>query len=200
MNTNYLTVGMLAEYYGVHKQTVRRWCRNGALVEHHRTLGNHRRFEEPKNPDGQVVGYVRVSSADQKSDLKIQEQALVEKARLQNITIATTISDVGSGMNYKKRGFKQLMNMLLTNKIKQLVIMQKDRLLRFGSEIVFMICKLFNVQVTILESSLANSPIEQLCMDLVEIMTVFTNKIYGMRSNSNKKILIQATKLANAQL
>jgi len=108
--------------------------------------------------------------------------------------------DVGSCMNYKKRGFKQLMNMLLTNKIKHLVIMQKDRLLRFGSDIIFMICKLFNVEVTILEPSPANSPTEQLCMDLVEIMTVFTNKIYGMRSNSNKKVLIQATNLANAQL
>jgi putative resolvase len=197
---NYLTVSMLAAHYGVHPQTIRRWCRNGNLVEHHRTIGNHRRFEEPKKPDGQIIGYVRVSSADQKSDLKIQEQALTEKARLQDITIDSTISDVGSGMNYKKRGFKQLMNMLLTNKIKHLVIMQKDRLLRFGAEIIFMICKLCNVQVTILEPSLANSPTEQLCMDLVEIMTVFTNKIYGMRSNSNKKVLIQAANLANAQL
>ena len=197
---NYLTVSKLANYYGVHPQTIRRWTRSGNLVEHHRTIGNHRRFEEPKKPDGQTIGYVRVSSADQKSDLKIQEQALTEKARLQNITIATTITDIGSGMNYKKRGFKQLMNMLLTNKIKHLVIMQKDRLLRFGSEIIFVICKLFNVQVTILEPSPATSPTEQLCMDLVEIMTVFTNKIYGMRSNSNKKVLIQAANMVNAQL
>ena len=194
---NYLTVSKLANYYGVHNQTIRRWCRSGNLVEHHRTIGNHRRFEEPTKPDGQTIGYVRVSSADQKSDLKIQELALTEKAKLQNITIHSTISDIGSGMNYKKRGFKQLINMLLTNKIKHLVIMQKDR---FGSEIIFMICKLFNVEVTILEPSLANSPTEQLCMDMVEIMTVFTNKIYGKRSNSNKKVLIQAANIANAQL
>ena len=190
---NYLTVSKLANYYGVHPQTIRRWCRNGNIVEHHRTIGNHRRLEEPTK---QTIGYVRVSSADQKSDLKIQQQALAEKARLQNITIDSTITDIGSGMNYKKRGFKQLMNMLLTNKIKHLVIMQKDRLLRFGSEIIFVICKLF----TILEPSPANSPTEQLCMDLVEIMTVFTNKIYGMRSNSNKKVLVQAVNIANAQL
>ena len=197
---NYLTVSMLASHYGVRHQSIRRWCRNGNLEEHHRTIGNHRRFEEPKKTDGQIIGYVRVSSADQKSDLKIQEQALNEKARLQNITINSTITDVGSGMNYKKRGFKQLMNMLLTNRIKHLVIMQKDRLLRFGSEIIFIICKLFNVEVTILEPSPANSPTEQLCMDLIEIMTVFTNKIYGMRSNSNKKVLLQAGNMANAQL
>ena len=62
-----------------------------------------------------------------------------------------------------------------------------------------MICKLFNVRVTILEPSPASSPTKQLCMDLVEIMTVFTNKIYGMRSNSNKKAIKDAI-LANAQL
>ena len=81
---NYLTVSKLANYYGVHPQTIRRWCRNGNIVEHHRTIGNHRRLEEPTK---QTIGYVRVSSADQKSDLKIQQQALAEKARLQNITI-----------------------------------------------------------------------------------------------------------------
>ena len=85
------------------------------------------------------------------------------------------------------------MAMLLAGKIKHLVIMHKDRLLRFGSEIVFAVCKAMNVQVTILEESLAKSQVELLCLDLVEIMTVFTNKIYGMRSHSNKKAL-------NAQL
>ena len=71
--------------------------------------------------------------------------------------------------------------------------MHKDRLLRFGGEIVFAVCKAMNVHVTILEESLAKSQVELLCLDLVEIMTVFTNKIYGMRSHSNKKAL-------NAQL
>ena len=139
---------------------------------------------------------MRVSSADQKSDLLVQEQALAAKAKLLDIQIAQTITDVGSGMNYKKKGFKQLMSMLLSGKIKHLVIMQKDRLLRFGAEILFVICKFFNIKVTILEPLQVKSPTEQLCMDLIEIMTVFTNKIYGMRSNSNKKML----KLTNAQL
>ena len=199
---NYLSVGMMAKYYGIHRessQTIRRWCRNGNLSEHHRTMGNHRRFEKPKDPEGMTIGYVRVSSADQKKDLDVQAEALNEKAKAQSIKIDSTISDIGSGMNYKKRGFKQLLNMLLTGKITHLVLMHRDRLLRFGSEIIFMICKLFNVRVTILEPSPASSPTEQLCMDLVEIMTVFTNKIYGMRSNSNKKAL-RAAILANAQL
>ena len=106
----YLSVGMLAKYYGVHSQTIRKWCRNGNLSEHHRTTGNHRRFEKPREPEGLTIGYVRVSSADQKKDLDVQAEALNEKAKAQSIKIDSTISDIGSGMNYKKRGFKQLLN------------------------------------------------------------------------------------------
>ena len=187
----YLTVSQLALTYGVHGQTIRRWCRSGLLLEHHRTLGNHRRFEEPKKQDGQTIGYVRVSSADQKLDLGTQETAMKEKSKLQDIQIDGIIKDIGSGMNYKKKGFKQLLNLILNGKVKHLVLMHRDRLLRFGSEIIFIICKFMNVQVTILEPSPATSPIEQLCLDMVEIMTVFSSKIYGMRSHTNTRVIKQ---------
>ena len=101
------------------------------------------------------------------------------------------IQDIGSGMNYKKKGFKQLLVMLLAGKVKKLVLMHRDRLLRFGAEIILQLCTLLGVEVIILEPTLAKNPTEQLCLDLVEIMTVFTNKIYGMRSRSNLKVLSQ---------
>ena len=93
-------------------------------------------------------------------------------------------------MNYKKKGFSKLLADLLSGKIKHLIIMHKDRLLRFGSEIIFAICNAFHIQITILEPSPAKSPVELLCLDLIEIMTVFSSKIYGMRSHSNKNSLI----------
>jgi putative resolvase len=117
---------------------------------------------------------------------------LKEKSKLQNIQIDGIIKDIGSGMNYKKKGFKQLLNLILNGKVKHLVLMHRDRLLRFGSEIIFIICKFMNVQVTILEPSPATSPIEQLCLDMVEIMTVFSSKIYGMRSHTNTRAIKQA--------
>jgi len=104
---NYLTVSKLANYYGVHPQTIRRWTRTGNLVEHHRTIGNHRRFEEPKKPDGQTIGYVRVSSANQKFDLKIQEQALAEKASLQNITMDMDLVEIMTVFTNKIYGFEK---------------------------------------------------------------------------------------------
>ena len=185
----YKTIQEIANYFGVTTPTIRRWGKTGKLIEHHRTLGNHRRFETPRPPSGEIVGYVRVSSHDQKSDLVVQADALTVKAKSDGIIIERTIQDIGSGMNYKKKGFVQLLNLLLAGKVKRLVLMHKDRLLRFGAEIIFAICRAMHVEITILEPSLAKSPVELLCLDLVEIMTVFSSKIYGMRSHTNKKAL-----------
>jgi len=137
--------------------------------------------------NGLTVGYVRVSSHDQKNDLVTQEATLKEKAAERGFPVAEIISDIGSGMNVKKRGFLKLMGMLLSGRISHLVIMHKDRLLRFGSEIIFLICRTFNIKVTILEESPAKTHMEQLAADLVEIVTVFSSKLYGMRSHINRK-------------
>ena len=191
----FLSTSNFAALFGVHPQTVRRWCRNGTLPESARTMGNHRRFPAPK-PDkklGKTIGYVRVSSHDQKKDLATQKAALAEKAASQDVSVDEIIEDIGSGMNYKKKGFLKLINLLLTGSISHLVIMHRDRLLRFGSELIFLICRAFGVKVTILEENPAKAPVEQLALDLVEIVTVFSAKLYGMRSGHNKKL--QSTQL-----
>ena len=116
-----------------------------------------------------------------------QEENLKEKAASQGFPISQVISDIGSGMNVKKKGFLKLMSMLLSGQISHLVIMHKDRLLRFGSEIIFLICRTFGIRVTILEESPAKTHMEQLAADLVEIVTVFSSKLYGMRSHINRR-------------
>jgi predicted site-specific integrase-resolvase len=184
---NSLAIGHVSSLLGVHPQTVRRWCRKGMLPEPARTLGNHRRFPVPEKKSGMTIGYVRVSSHDQKKDLVVQKDSLSEKSSLQNIVLDSVIEDIGSGMNYKKKGFLKLMNLLLSGQVFHLVVMHRDRLLRFGSELVFLICRAFGVKVTILEESPASNPVEQLALDLVEIVTVFSSKLYGMRSGLNKK-------------
>jgi len=177
----------MASDLGVHPQTLRRWSRDGVLPETSRTHGSHRRhkIEAPKN--GITLGYVRVSSHDQKSDLVTQEENLKEKAASQGFPVSQVISDIGSGMNVKKKGFLKLMSMLLSGQISHLVIMHKDRLLRFGSEIIFLICRTFGIRVTILEESPAKTHMEQLAADLVEIVTVFSSKLYGMRSHIHRR-------------
>ena len=183
---NILNVSNMAIKLGVHPQTIRRWSRNGSLPESFRTVGNHRRYEIKAPQNGAVVGYARVSSHDQKNDLLTQQEALLNKAAERGIEIDEVITDIGSGMNCKKKGFLRLMGMILSGQLSHLVLLHKDRLLRFGGEIVFLVCKAMGVTVTVLEESPATSPMEILACDLIEIITVFSSKLYGMRSHINR--------------
>ena len=172
-----LTIKQMAQNIGVHPQTLKRWEREGKSQKPDRTLGNNRRYKITNIENKTlVVGYARVSSHDQKSDLARQENVISQTAKPDLI-----IKDRGSGLNYKKSGFKQLLFLLLQGKIKELVITHKDRLLRFGSEIIFQIANFVGTKITIINQLEDKPPMEQFCNDLVEIMTVFCSKIYGHR-------------------
>ena len=111
---------------------------------------------------------------DQKKDLVTQEQKLLSyaqqlhKSKPENII---SISDLGSGLNYKKKGLKQLLNLILLGKVQTLIINHKDRLLRFGSELIFTLCAFKRVTVKILEDSKERSFEEELSSDVIELMT-----------------------------
>ena len=128
---------------------------------------------------------------DQKKDLVTQEQKLLSFAQQlhnskpENII---SISDLGSGLNYKKKGLKQLLNLILLGKVQTLIINHKDRLLRFGSELIFTLCAFKRVTVKILEDSKERSFEEELSSDVIELMTVFCAKLYGKRSHKNKAL------------
>ena len=103
------------------------------------------------------------------------------------------ISDLGSGMNYHKKGLKRLLDDILDNKIDRLVLTHKDRLLRFGAELVFALCEARQVEVVIINQGENLSFEEELAQDVLEIITVFSARLYGSRSKKNKK-LIEAVK------
>ncbi len=191
----YVSIGRAASLIGVSIVTLRRWCRNAAFkVEWIRTLGKHRRFSlkdikeflgiETTQEDCRIhIGYARVSSHDQKKDLETQIQIIKENLP-ENHQI---ISDIGSGLNYNKSGFKKLEKLILGNKVASLTITYKDRLLRFGSDIIFDICKKLNVKVNVLFAP-RDVPFEQeLAMDMITLATVFAARLYGKRSHQNKK-------------
>ena len=99
------------------------------------------------------------------------------------------ISDLGSGMNYYKKGLKNLISNILENNVGRLVITHKDRLLRFGAELIFSICESKNVEVLILNKGEETTFEEDLPKDILEIMTVFSARLYGSRSHKSKKII-----------
>ena len=99
------------------------------------------------------------------------------------------IADLGSGMNYNKKGLKRLLDEIIEVRVGRLVIAHKDRLLRFGAELVFAICEAKDVEVLILNKGVDTTFEEDLAKDVLEIITVFSARLYGSRSRKNQKVL-----------
>ena len=204
MTEQHLSTQEVCLFLGISLSTFYRYCKRGLLKPSFLTLGGHRRFSildlkqafSMDNSADLIVCYSRVSTHDQKKDLVTQEQKLLSYAQQlpnskpENII---SISDLGSGLNYKKKGLKQLLNLILLGKVQTLIINHKDRLLRFGSELIFTLCAFKRVTVKILEDSKERSFEEELSSDVIELMTVFCAKLYGKRSHKNKAISLNNT-------
>jgi len=106
-----------------------------------------------------------------------------------------TIQDFGSGLNYQKRGLQKLLKRIMQGDVDRLVLTHKDRLLRFGAEIVFAMCEEFETEVVIINKSSSEVSFEQeLVTDMIELITVFSARLYGSRSHKNKKLIDSMTK------
>lgn len=190
------SIGKAAKELGVSRDTLRRWEKTGKIkVE--RTLKGHRRYNiatllgaSPRkiNIDKKTIAYARVSSHDQKEDLKRQVQ-LLESFCAANGWSCEIIEDLGSGLNYNKRGLRNLIRSICLSQIDRLVLTHKDRLLRFGSELIFSLCEQFGVEIVIINKTETNNFEEDLVQDVLEIITVFSSRLYGARSRKNKKLL-----------
>lgn len=190
------SIGEAAKYLGVSVSTLRRWEIDGKLVPE-RTQGQQRRYPisllasnltKVSSQNRLTLAYARVSSYDQKSDLERQKQLLEMYCASKGWSFEI-VSDLGSGMNYNKKGLKRLINSILMGGIGRLVITHKDRLLRFGAELIFSICEMKNVEVIIVNQGDEPTFEEELAKDVLEIITVFSARLYGSRSNKNKKII-----------
>ena len=190
------SIGQAAKLLGVSASTLRRWETEKRLVPE-RTEGGQRRyrlsqFKMPNKTrrvsDRKTIAYARVSSRDQKSDLTRQQKVLEMYCATQGWSYEL-ISDLGSGMNYYKKGLKQLLNLLLEGKIGRLVLTHKDRLLRFGAELIFAICEAREVEIIIINQGSEPKFEEELAKDVLEIITVFSARLYGSRSRKNKKLI-----------
>lgn len=197
---NFLTIREAAEVLGVSTSTLRRWEREGKLTPDERTAGNQRRyklhslrpmarkFDTCKSEELKTIAYARVSSNDQKTDLARQEEMLSLYCSKNGWTFEV-IKDLGSGMNYNKKGLKDLVSRILNDDVGRLVLTHKDRLLRFGAELIFSICEMKNIEVVIINQGEDTSFEEDLAKDVLEIITVFSARLYGSRSHKNKKMI-----------
>lgn len=188
----YLSIGPASRFLGISISTLRRWEKNGKFIPQFKTIGKHRRFSIIKlkelagefnfSKNKKVIAYARVSSHGQKDDLKRQVERLDSYLKKDDSSYEI-IDDLGSGLNFKKKGLLKLIKLIISGQVSKLVLTHKDRLLRFGSEIIFKICEFFGVQVEIIEEAKIKSDEEALAFDVLEIITVFSARLYGKRAH-----------------
>ena len=193
-----VSIGPAAKELGVSIPTLRRWEVEGK-IQSERTPKGHRRYDlaqlrglkpyETSKTNRPTVGYARVSSHDQKEDL-VRQVALLETFCAANGWTYEIVQDLGSGLNYNKKGLQQLIKRICSGTVGRLVLTNKDRLLRFGSELVFSLCEAYNTEVVIINQG--EQPLsleEELAQDVLEIITVFSARLYGSRSHKNRKLV-----------
>ena len=191
----YYTINQFSKILGVTPQTLRNWDRSGKLPPHH-TSGNGYRYYSSeqlnqirgvKPKKRTVIGYCRVSSHKQKDDLERQ----IENVR--NYLIAQgkpfeIITDIGSGINYNKKGLQNLIEKIVNSEVEKIVVLYKDRLLRFGFEMLEYVAGLYGCEIEIIDNTQKTEQ-QELVDDLVHIITVFSCKLQGKRANKAKKII-----------
>lgn len=184
-----------SELLSVSKETLRRWEKEGKITPQ-RTEGKHRRYDVSSLKDmidstnvlnKLVVGYCRVSSKKQETDLQRQINTVESYCSSRGYQFKI-ISDIGSGLNYKKEGLNELIELILTRQISKIVVNYKDRLIRFGFEMLEKICKLNFVDIEIINHTEDKTYNEELVEDVLSIITVYSTKLYGKRSHKQLKI------------
>jgi len=170
--------------------TLRRWDREGK-IHCIRLSNNFRRV--PEEEINRILGvksnridaiYARVSSSDQKNDLYNQIDRL--KSLYPNTQI---FSDIKSGLKFNRKGFIELLNMIEDNKVNNIYITHRDRLARFGFDLIENICKIHSTRIIEVDGEEIPSANEELTRDLISIITSFSARLYGLRSHKMKNIL-----------
>ena len=176
----YFTINKFAKILGVTTQTLRNWDKTGKLNSHHTSKNGYRYYsEEQLNQVTAIlkktkitIGYCRISSHKQKDDLERQ----IENVRTYLLAQGKPfeiISDIGSGINYKRNGLVELSERINNNEVEKVVILYKDRLVRFGIELIENVASLHGCGIEIIDNTKKTEQ-EELVEDLVQIITVFS--------------------------
>ena len=194
----YYSIGKFAEKIGKTVQTLRNWDKNGSFKPSHTTDGGTRYYsQEQLNhflglkgveiKTKKVIGYCRVSSHKQKDDLERQIENVKTYMYAKGYQFEI-ITDIGSGINYNKKGLNQLIDMITNSEVEKIVILYKDRLLRFGFEIIENLCNKYGTTIEIIDNT-EKTEEQELVEDLIQILTVFSCRLQGKRANKAKKMI-----------
>lgn len=183
-----------AALIGVSVATLQRWDREN-ILKAYRSPTNRRYYtyeqylefkgikktEDTRN----IIIYARVSTRNQKDDLKNQIIFLKQFCNSRGMIVDRCIEDYGSGLNYNRKEWNRLLDEVMENKVKTIVISNKDRFIRFGYDWFEKFCNKFNTEIIVVNNE-ELSPNEELVQDIVSILHVFSCRLCGLRKYKNK--------------
>ena len=183
-----------AELLGVSVKTLQRWDRDGVLKANrtptdrrYYTYDQYLQFKgiQTENDIRDIVIYARVSTRNQKDDLKNQVEFLRQFCNSKGLIVNQCMEDFGSGLNYNRKEWNKLLEEVMENKIKTIVISSKDRFIRFGYDWFEKFCEKFHTQIVIVNNETL-SPNEEFVQDIISILHVFSCRLYGLRKYKNQ--------------
>lgn len=191
----YYSISSFSKILGVTPQTLRNWDKFGKLKPHHTASNGYRYYSQEQlesltNTQKQkriTIGYCRVSSHKQKDDL-IRQCENMRTYLLAQGKPFKIIQDIGSGINYHNKGLIELIELINSDCVNKVVILYKDRLLRFGVELVEEIASLHNCSIEVIDH-VEKTEQQELVEDLIQIITVFSCKLQGRRAHKAKKLV-----------
>ena len=183
-----ISIGKFAKKVGLTTASLRRMHQSGECVPYHITKGGTRYysldqlkdFSTADKKEKLVIGYCRVSTSSQINNVKSYMYA-----KGYNFEI---ISDIGSSINYKKKGLQELLDKINDQKISKIIVLYKDRLIGFGFELIEYLCKINNIEIEIIDNT-KQSKEQELSDNLIQIVTVFANQLYGQCSKKTKQLI-----------
>ena len=199
-----MSIGKFAKKVGVNVATLRRMDASGDLKPYHVSKGGTRYysteqlkyFGDTQQKAKLVVGYCRVSTPSQKDDLENQVNNVKTYMIAKGYSFEM-ITDIGSGIDYKRQELKKLIDKINNQEISKIVILYKDRLVGFGYELIEYLCFINNIEIEIIDHT-ETSKEKELTDDLIQIITIFANRLYGQRSKKTKCLIDEVKNNANS--
>ena len=186
---NTYTPKQFGQLIGKSVNTLQKWDRKG-ILKAHRAPTNRRYYTHDQylqyrglvaQEQGPTIVYTRVSGVTQKPDLTHQIKMIEAYCQQHSIKVDEWMSDIGSGLNYKRKHFNRLMEMVELGQVKRILMAHRDRLVRFGYDYFEAFCERHHTELVVINGEYL-SPEQELVRDLMAIVTVFSARLHGLRS------------------
>ena len=186
-------VGEFAKLLNVTVKTLQNWDKQGTLKAY-RTPTNQRFYteeqlnqvlglsnESQEEKTGLKIGYCRVSTHNQKNSLENQEEYLRSYTNAKGVILDEVLTDIGSGVNYNRKNFNRILELVEAGEISEIYVTYKDRFVRFGFDWFNTFCEKHGAKIIILNQP-STSPEQELAEDLLNIVTVFSARNHDLRT------------------